>query len=220
MVYPEGRTGPYVIPGGVTSIAKSGFDSCFDLTAVTIPNSVTNIGQLAFAGCLNLTTAVLPKGLLHIGAEAFAACHALSEVRIPRSVLSIGSHAYSACSSLGSVRFLGDAPSLASFIFSNYYREIEIRVSVGASGFEAGVQHQAVHPELIIERATKESDGTMVIETDALDTAGLRILHSENLSGVFREVDDLFRPGGGRLVIPDKNQAVQGSNSFFRVVHQ
>lgn len=40
----------------MTSIGGGAFDSCYDLTSVTIPNSVTSIGELAFKDCSGLTS--------------------------------------------------------------------------------------------------------------------------------------------------------------------
>jgi hypothetical protein len=57
--FPNGRTGNYAIPGGVTSIATSAFDVGSEIhlsgiANVTIPATVTNIGDSAFFGCRGL----------------------------------------------------------------------------------------------------------------------------------------------------------------------
>jgi BspA type Leucine rich repeat region (6 copies) len=51
---PEGRTGSYTIPSGVTTIGDYAIESVY-LNSVTIPNSVTSIGDYAFLACGNLT---------------------------------------------------------------------------------------------------------------------------------------------------------------------
>ena len=60
---PEGMTGAYSIPSGVTRIGDTqfsfwhpfvsprGFANCTQLTQVTIPRSVTEIGRFVFSGC-------------------------------------------------------------------------------------------------------------------------------------------------------------------------
>ena len=45
---PEGKTGSFTIPDGVTSIRNSAFRYCTGLTDVTIPDGVTSIGVSAF----------------------------------------------------------------------------------------------------------------------------------------------------------------------------
>jgi hypothetical protein len=54
--YPLGRSGSFEIPSGVTTIGRSAFDGCENLTSVTIPQSVTSIGDYSFAFCPSLTS--------------------------------------------------------------------------------------------------------------------------------------------------------------------
>ena len=79
----------------VTSIGKSAFYECWDLTSVTIPNSVTSIGEYAFFGCSGLTSVTIPNSVTSIGEGAFAGCSGLTSVTIPNSVTSIGASAFS-----------------------------------------------------------------------------------------------------------------------------
>ncbi|MBQ4358619.1 MAG: leucine-rich repeat domain-containing protein, partial [Paludibacteraceae bacterium] len=55
-VYPQGKTGSFTIPNGVTSIGSTAFGICTGLTSVTIPNSVTSIGRQAFYNFTGLTS--------------------------------------------------------------------------------------------------------------------------------------------------------------------
>ena len=52
---PNGRTGSYSVPDGVTHIEQKAFEEC-DITSVTIPVSVTAIGDNAFRYCDFLAT--------------------------------------------------------------------------------------------------------------------------------------------------------------------
>ena len=51
-----------VIPNSVTSIGKSAFFECSNLTSITIPNSVDSIEDNAFSLCYNLQTIYIPRG--------------------------------------------------------------------------------------------------------------------------------------------------------------
>ena len=51
---PRGKTGDFVIPNSVISIASYSFSYCTGLTSIVIPNSVTNIEYSAFKDCTKL----------------------------------------------------------------------------------------------------------------------------------------------------------------------
>ena len=110
--YPGGLAGNYTIPGGVTVIGDNAFQGCACLTAVTIPNTVTTIGSQAFLGCTSLAT-----------------------VMIPDSVNGIGDFAFYGCSSLSSIIFAGNAPAMATRIFSFDPSNFTIYYYNGATGF-------------------------------------------------------------------------------------
>jgi hypothetical protein len=137
---PGALSGSYTIPGSVTTIADTAFESCTNLTSVTIPNSVTdiegdafygcssltsvtipggvtNIGEGAFQNCSGLTSAAIAGGVTSIGASAFASCYSMTSLTMAGSVTNLGDSAFSFCNKLTSVYFGGNAPSVGSFAF-------------------------------------------------------------------------------------------------------
>lgn len=109
----------------VTSIGKSAFYYCENLSSVTIPNSITNIGanafqssslksvfipggvktisSSAFASCRQLEKVTLSEGLEEISAQSFSFCKSLTSITIPNSVKEVGGAAFWACERLDSV---------------------------------------------------------------------------------------------------------------------
>lgn len=70
----------------------------------TVPAGVTTIGQNAFFGCRKLTGIVLPEGLQEIGQNAF--CHTnIASMTIPSSVITIYNDVFSGNTSLTSLTF-------------------------------------------------------------------------------------------------------------------
>ena len=98
--FPQGKTGSYIVPNTVTSIAYKAFYNASGLTSVYIPASVTSIGNFAFDGCTNLTSVNIQNGVTNIGKYAFARCTSLASVNIPASVASIGDFAFYNCTGL------------------------------------------------------------------------------------------------------------------------
>jgi len=115
--FPEGRSGSYTIPDGVTSIGTYGFYNCTNLTSVTIPNGVTNVGSSAFYACTGLTNITIGGGVTGIGDHAFYSCTGLSSITIPNNVTNLGSQAFGNCTKLRAVYFLGNAPGGDSTVF-------------------------------------------------------------------------------------------------------
>ncbi|GAB6391164.1 MAG: leucine rich repeat protein [Treponematales bacterium] len=76
---PQGKSGTYTIPQGITAIGEQAFVWCERLTAVTIPQSVTVIGDWAFEGCVGLTAVTIPGSVTSIGKYAFFACTGLTQ---------------------------------------------------------------------------------------------------------------------------------------------
>ena len=92
-------SGEYIIPDTiegylVTSIDRTAFANCSELTKIIIPNSVISIGEQAFSSCSNLSDITLPEKLTTIPNGAFVDCSKLSQIKIPISVNFIDKFAF------------------------------------------------------------------------------------------------------------------------------
>ena len=103
----------------VTSIGKSAFSGCKNLTSVVIPSGVTNIGYWAFENCSSLTSVTIPDTVTAIGGYAFCKCSSLTDITIPNSVTTIGYSAFSDCTSLTSINIPESVTSIGNSAFSN-----------------------------------------------------------------------------------------------------
>ena len=138
--YPEGKTNKkYEIPDTVTSIRKSAFLYCLNLTSVVIPDDVESIGESAFCGCENLTYIEIPGKVTRIRDWTFFQCRSLKSIKIPKSVTSIGYRAFYNCENLSSVELKGGLKSVAGGAFLNCpkLKHVEIPQSVQSIGMEA-----------------------------------------------------------------------------------
>ncbi len=83
--YPAGnKNKSYIIPATVTTIGDNAFDSCSNLSSITIePNSkLITIGINAFSNCSSLTKITIPATVTDIGPSAFIFCDKLSIVTL------------------------------------------------------------------------------------------------------------------------------------------
>ena len=89
-----------VLEEGVTSVGAFAFDSCANLTQVSLPSTLKTIGADAFAFCERLETPTLPAKLTSIGDHAFWFCEAFKTITIPASVTDVGANPFPKCSNL------------------------------------------------------------------------------------------------------------------------
>lgn len=101
----------------VTSISKSAFEDCYNLTSVRIGNNVTSIGDSAFAYCEDLYYVIIPNSVTSIGEYAFY-CTDLYSVTIPNSVTSIGRYAFSG-DELTEVNFNAENCTRMGYVFNS-----------------------------------------------------------------------------------------------------
>lgn len=146
---PEGKTGAYSIPAGVTSIEDFAFYLCTGLTSVAIPEGVTDIKFFAFAHCEGLTAVDIPESVISIEEGVFHCCTGLTRVTIPSHVTSVGS-AFYGCGSLtdilvdpdnqdytsvDGVLFTKDGKTLLAYPGG---RQGSYAIPVGVTGIESG----------------------------------------------------------------------------------
>lgn len=118
-----------VIEEGVTNIGDCLFQSCSNLTSVTMPDTVTAIGDAAFRYCTSLSSVTFPKSITLIGSETFGCCTSLTSVALPDSILYMDG-AFNGCTSLVSLNIpigvwscnevVRDCSSLTSLTISSY----------------------------------------------------------------------------------------------------
>lgn len=89
--------------GEMLSVKDGAFDGRIvshtynDVGEIVFSKPITTIGTCAFESCRNLTSMSLPDGVITIKNWAFQRCTGLKSISIPDSVTSIGDGAFSAC---------------------------------------------------------------------------------------------------------------------------
>ena len=138
---PEGKSGEYSIPNGVTNIGSMAFNNCNRVTSLKIPSSLATTGTNAFDGCdkiaevtlsgnqnmmqlfptiyKNFKKGEIAEGVIAIGDNVFSGCTGLTEVIIPNSVTSIGASAFYNCSGLAEITIPSSVTSIGSSAFYN-----------------------------------------------------------------------------------------------------
>ncbi len=134
--YPEGRAGPYTIPGSVGTIGQRAFSGCTGLTSVTIPDGLASIGERAFSGCTGLIGVAIPDRVFSIEDGAFAGCTSLTRLAIPKSVTSIRQFAFGGCTRLGAIEVdsLNLAYSSSEGVLFNKARTTLLSYPAGKTG--------------------------------------------------------------------------------------
>ena len=100
------------------SIGVTAFNSCSNLTSVTIPNNLTLLGIQAFSNCSSLISVTIPNSLTSISFGLFGGCSSLTSVEIPNSVSSIDSYAFSNCTGLTTITIPNSVTKIDSYAFN------------------------------------------------------------------------------------------------------
>ncbi len=103
LIYPNGKADTsYTVPSGVKVL---GFQSFCGSTVgqVVLPEGLEQIEDYAFNTCPDLTTVSMPSSLQSIGSRAFAYCSSLTGIRIPAGVSIIGLNPFEHCIKLAAI---------------------------------------------------------------------------------------------------------------------
>jgi len=99
------------------------------LSKVNIPDTVTIIGEYAFDSCTNLTAVTLSENLEHMGGKAFGSCEKITKIEIPKSLEWCDSTLYD-------YGPFGDCTGLKTVIFENGTTEISSHLFEKCTGLE------------------------------------------------------------------------------------
>lgn len=154
IAFPNGKSGTYEIPDGVTEIGSSSFNCCSRLTEVKIPDTVTTIGGYAFSACSGLTKINIPDGISEIGDYTFNRCIALQSISIPDAVTKIGDYAFSQCYYLTNVVIPHKVTTIGTEAFSNCVRLTTVAIPNSVTSIGENV---FLKDESWIEEAEKDN---------------------------------------------------------------
>ena len=151
--YPAAKSGPYTIPGGVTTIGENAFEGCTGLTRVTIPKGVTTIEKDAFSDCADLTTITVAEqnpsytsvdGVLFDSGTTMLIQYPAGKsgsYTIPEGVTAIGQEigkaGFSGCTRLTSVTIPKSVTSIGDNAFSGCSSLTAIHVTAPNSSFSS-----------------------------------------------------------------------------------
>ena len=163
LTYPEGKSGEYNVPEGVTSIEDYAFYGCRNLSLISFPESLSSIGKYAFSGCTSLNSLSLPEGLVSIPDGVFDGCSSLTSISLPQNLTSIGGLSFNDCSSLTSITLPATLTSINNWAFLQCSSLTEINVAIGNKHFESneGVLFSKDLTTLIICPGGKSNDYTV-----------------------------------------------------------
>ncbi len=127
---------------GITYIGRCAFDSCGNLSDVTLPTSLRIIGQCAFNDCTALRSIQLPEGLTTIMEDAFKAAGLVS-ITFPSTLRELRNCAFMNCEKLQSLRLPEGLTTIGVWAFycNPNISSIYIPASVTTIGEEAFIYY-------------------------------------------------------------------------------
>ena len=130
---------------GITYIGRCAFDSCGNLSDVTLPTSLRIIGQCAFNDCTALRSIQLPEGLTTIMEDAFNAAGLVS-ITFPSTLGELRDGAFMNCEKLQSLRLPEGLTTIGNWAFycNPNISSIYIPASVTTIGEEAFIYYNSL----------------------------------------------------------------------------
>lgn len=182
--YPAGKYGPYTVPEGTITIARSAFRGSTNLTGiqfgstlktiegyafsycigiyqVTFPSNVTRICDSAFRSCINLKTITFQNQSVTLeSGGVFAECDSLVSITLPTRITEIPGYLFYGCARLRNVTIPSTARSIGSsaFLDCDSLQTITIPGSVRSIGRQAFDFCNSLQTITIQEGTTKLDD--------------------------------------------------------------
>ena len=130
---------------GITYIGRCAFDSCGNLSDVTLPTSLRIIGQCAFNDCTALRSIQQPEGLTTIMEDAFNAAGLVS-ITFPSTLGELRDGAFMNCEKLQSLRLPEGLTTIGNWAFycKPNISSIYIPASVTTIGEEAFIYYNSL----------------------------------------------------------------------------
>lgn len=150
-LYPYGRKGKYIIPEGISGIARYAFNECTGLTSLTLPNSLITVNYDSFYNCTNLKEYYVyddnpqfstNNGALFSKDKTILWLYPIGKegsYSIPEETKSIKGNAFYNCTNLISVVFPENLQSIGDYAFSycNSLVSITLPKNLRSIGFGA-----------------------------------------------------------------------------------
>ena len=118
IVCPTAKSGKYVVPASVRTIAPAAFSSCKNLSEVVLPQQLKVIEDYTFYECWGLANVTFPDGLESIGDYAFDGS-ILQFLYFGKTLKSIGAHAFDRSSMVEVIILASVPPVLGDMAFGN-----------------------------------------------------------------------------------------------------
>jgi hypothetical protein len=131
LIYPQRKTGDFVIPNSVTVIEERAFDNCAGLTRVIIGKNVTTIGKEAFRKCTGLTGIIIPGNVVNIDEDAFSGCRNIESITISDSINVVLRGIFQDCADLTNVTLDNNVTRIWDYAFSNFSSLKQITIPPG-----------------------------------------------------------------------------------------
>ncbi len=133
---PQGKSGAYTVPAGVTTIGPNAFGNCSKLTGIVLPEGLQEIGQNAFR-LTNIASMTIPSSVITIYNDVFSGNTSLTSLTFNDATdwYSTNDQQALRTRSGGTSASLGDADANATAFKSNsdyYYKAVAPSQNVAA----------------------------------------------------------------------------------------
>lgn len=154
----------YELRPDTRGLATSLFNSCVNLTSITLPDGLIAISGAAFMYCTSLTEIEIPSTVRYIGGNAFENCKNVSNLTIPNGVTYIADRAFSHCKKIKSL-VLPEGVTLIKRQAFSYCMDLKtVFIPKSVTKIEARVAEYCIDLEYVFYAGTKEDWSSVDID--------------------------------------------------------